>query len=179
MATRSLIAENQQLTRAVQLIQLGARMAVLEAETGLSHERLVRLHKEVTGQSPSKGQLPYSTDWFISWQPNIHSSLFLNIHERLDKSVALAPIDTLIKAWELYREELRTVGVDPLLSITRAWRLLKFVHSDMLCLTRCSRCGGNFVTHSHEYGPGMPTFTCGLCEPPARAGKGKRAGTIH
>jgi flagellar transcriptional activator FlhC len=179
MATRSLIDDNQQLTRAVQLIRLGARMAVLEAETGLSHERLVRLHKEVTGQSPSKGQLPYSTDWFTAWQPNIHGSLFMNIHERLDKSVPLAPIDLLIKSWELYVEELRTVGVDPLLSITRAWRLVKFVHSDMLCLTPCTSCGGHFVTHSHEYGRGLPAFVCGLCEPPARAGKSRRVGAIH
>ena len=177
--TKSLIAENHQLTRAVHLIQLGARMAVLEAETGLSHERLVRLHREVTGQSPSKGQLPYSTDWFMAWQPNIHSSLFMNIHERLDKAVALAPIDLLIKSWELYHEELRTLEVDPLLSITRAWRLIKFVQSDMLCLTTCTCCGGHFVTHSHEYGPGMPAFVCGLCEPPARAGKSKRRGAIH
>ena len=179
MATRSLIDDNQQLTRAVQLIRLGARMAVLEAETGLSHERLVRLHKEVTGQSPSKGQLPYSTDWFLAWQPNIHSSLFMNIHERLDKSVPLAPIDLLIKSWELYLEELRTVGIDAMLSITRAWRLVKFVQSNMLCLTRCTCCGGNFVTHSYEYGPGLPALVCDMCELPARAGKSRRSGTIH
>jgi flagellar transcriptional activator FlhC len=177
--TKSLIAESQELNRAVQLIKLGARMAVLEAETSLSHERLVRLHREVTGQSPSKGQLPYSTDWFMAWQPNIHSSLFMNIHERLDKSIALAPIDLLIKAWELYREELRTLDVEPMLSITRAWRLVKFVESDMLCLTPCSQCGGHFVTHTHEWGPGFKPYVCGLCEPPARAGKSKRAGAIH
>ncbi len=177
--TKSLIAESQELTRAVQLIKLGARMAVLEAETSLSHERLVRLHREVTGQSPSKGQLPYSTDWFMAWQPNIHSSLFMNIHERLDKSIALAPIDLLMKAWELYREELRTLDVEPMLSITRAWRLVKFVDSDMLCLTACTQCGGHFVTHTHEWGPGFKPYVCGLCEPPARAGKSKRAGAIH
>lgn len=176
---KSLITENEQLTRAVQLIKLGARMAVLEAETDLSHERLVRLHREVTGQSPSKGQLPYSTDWFMAWQPNIHSSLFMNIHERLDKSIALAPIDLLIKSWELYREEMATLEVDPLLSITRAWRLVKFIESDMLCLTPCSQCGGHFVTHTHEFGPGFKPYVCGLCEPPARAGKSKRAGAIH
>jgi flagellar transcriptional activator FlhC len=177
--SKSLIVESEHLTRAVRLIQLGARMAVLEAETDLSHERLVRLHREVTGQSPSKGQLPYSTDWFMSWQPNIHSSLFMNIHERLDKSIALSPIDLLIKSWELYREELGTLDVDPLLSITRAWRLVKFIESDMLCLTTCTHCGGQFVTHTHEYGPGFKPYVCGLCEPPARAGKSKRAGTIH
>jgi flagellar transcriptional activator FlhC len=91
----------------------------------------------------------------------------------------LSPVDLLIKSWELYREELGTLEVDPLLSITRAWRLVKFIDSDMLCLTACTHCGGHFVTHSHEYGPGFKPYVCGLCEPPARAGKSKRAGTIH
>ena len=176
---KSLLNESLQLARAVQLIRLGARMAVLESETTLSHERLVRLYREVTGQSPSKGQLPYSTDWFTSWQPNIHSSLFLNIHEALDKTSALEPIDLLIKSWQLYCEETSLMGVEPMLSITRAWRLVKFVDSDMLCLTRCTHCGGSFVTHTHEYGTGFKPFVCGLCEPPARAGKSRRDGAIR
>lgn len=179
MPARSLLVENQQLNHAVQLIKLGARMAVLESETDLSHERLVRLYREVTGQSPSKGQLPYSTDWFISWQPNIHSSLFLNIHENLDKTVALDRIELLIKAWQLYQTEVGALGVEPMLSITRAWRLVKFVDSDMLCLTACSHCGGQFVTHTHEWDHGSRQFVCGLCEPPARAGKSRRSGAIH
>jgi flagellar transcriptional activator FlhC len=176
---KSLLDESVQLTRAVQLIRLGARMAVLEGETGLSHERLVRLYREVTGQSPSKGQLPYSTDWYTAWQPNIHASLFLNIHETLDKAVALDRVDLLIKAWQLYEGEARALGAEPMLTVTRAWRLMKFVDSDMLCLTPCSRCGGRFVTHAHEYGPGFKPFVCGLCEPPARAGKSRRSGAIH
>mgnify|MGYP003575503275 FL=1 len=177
--TKSLLVEHQQLDRAIQLIRLGARMAVLESETDLSHERLVRLYREVMGRSPSKGQLPYSTDWFISWQPNIHSSLFLNIHEGLDKAIALDSVDLLIKAWELYRAETEVLGVEPMLSITRAWRLLKFVESEMLCLTACSRCAGKFVTHRHDWAHNARSFVCGLCEPPARAGKSRRAGSIH
>jgi len=176
---KSLVQENQHVNRAIQLIALGARMAVLEAETDLSHERLVRLYREVTGNSPSKGQLPYSTDWFMSWQPNIHASLFKNIHSNLDKASALEPIDLLIRAWQLYHEEISHMGVEPLLSITRAWRLVKFVDSGMLELTRCTHCGGNFVTHAHEYGSGFKAFVCGLCEPPARAGKSRRQGAIR
>ena len=176
---KSLLDENMQLTRAVQLIRLGARMAVLEAETKLSHERLVRLYREVTGQSPSKGQLPYSTDWFTSWQPNIHSSLFLNIYANLDKACAVESIDLLIRAWSLYCEEVGVMHVEPMLSVTRAWRLVKFVDSGMLCLTGCTHCGGNFVTHTHEYGKGFKPFVCGLCVPPARAGKSRRSGAIH
>lgn len=179
MTTRSLLDDNLHLTRAVELIKLGARMAVLESETPLSHERLVRLYREVTGQSPSKGQLPYSTDWFTAWQPNIHSSLFMNIYENMNKASALEPVDLLIKAWQLYAEDASAMGAEPILTITRAWRLVKFVDSDMLCLTPCTKCGGHFVTHTHEYGPGFKPFVCGLCEVPARAGKSRRSGAIH
>jgi flagellar transcriptional activator FlhC len=176
---KSLLQENEHVSRAIRLIQLGARMAVLEAETSLSHERLVRLYREVTGKSPSKGQLPYSTDWFTSWQPNIHASLFQNIHRNLDKTTALEPVELLIRAWKLYAEEVGHMGVEPILSITRAWRLVKFVDSGMLELTPCSHCGGHFITHAHEYAPGFGNFVCGLCEPPARAGKSQRAGAIR
>src|SRR5262245_50719300 len=173
---KSLLNENLHVTRAVQLIQLGARMAVLEAETDLSHERLVRLYREVAGQSPSRGQLPYSTDWFTAWQPNIHASLFMNLYENLNKASALEPVELLIKSWELYAQECAAMDAEPILNITRAWRLVKFVDSDMLCLTKCTCCGGQFITHTHEYGPGFKAFVCGLCEPPARAGKSRRAG---
>lgn len=179
MIAKSQVNETVQMNRAIQLIQLGARMAVLEQETELSHERLTRLYREVTGRSPSKGQLPYSTDWFISWQPNIHASLFMNIHENLNKACALDSIELLIKSWQLYCEEAQSMRAEAMLSITRAWRLVKFVDSGMLCLTRCTHCGGNFITHTHEYGPGFKPFVCGLCEPPARAGKSRRSGAIH
>lgn len=177
--SKSLLQENMQLTRAVRLIRLGARMAVLESETGLSHERLVRLYREVTGKSPSRGQLPYSTDWYTSWQPNIHASLFMNLYERINKATEVDSADLLVKAWQLYAEDVAAMGAEPILTITRAWRLVKFVDSHMLCLTPCTRCRGQFVTHTHEYGPGFAPFVCGLCEQPARAGKSRREGAIH
>lgn len=71
MATKSVLSDSRQIERAVSLIQLGARLQVLESETDLSYERLLRLYKEVAGRSPSKGQLPFSTEWFLTWQPNI------------------------------------------------------------------------------------------------------------
>jgi hypothetical protein len=84
-STKSVLNDFRQVERAVALIQLGARLQVLESETDLSYERLLRLYKEVAGKSPSKGQLPFSTDWFLTWQPNIHASLFLNTYEYLSK----------------------------------------------------------------------------------------------
>ena len=174
-AVKSILKETRQIERAVSLINLGARLQVLESETDLSYERLLRLYKEVAGKSPSKGQLPYSTDWFLTWQPNIHSSLFLNIHEYLSKASALEDIDVVIKAYRLYAEQVGVCEVEPLLSITRAWRLVKFIDNGMLSMTPCAKCGGHFVTEPYE---NARNFVCGLCEPPARAGKGTSAGGI-
>ena len=55
MRVKSILTEAKQIERAVQLIHLGARLQVLESETDLSYERLLRLYKEVSGKSPSKG----------------------------------------------------------------------------------------------------------------------------
>jgi len=127
---KSVLNESRQIERAAMLIQMGARMQVLESETTLSYERLIRLYKEIAGKSPSKGQLPFSTDWFLTWQENIHSSLFLNIYEYLAKGMDLDPVDQLTKAYRLYTEQIATAQVEPLLSFTRAWRLVKFVITD-------------------------------------------------
>ena len=82
MRNRSVLTEARQIQLASELITLGARLQVLEVNTNLSRERLIKLYKEITGVSPPKGMLPYSEDWFISWQPNMHSTLFINIHYR-------------------------------------------------------------------------------------------------
>ena len=174
--SKSILTEAKQIERAVALIHLGARLQVLESETDLSYERLLRLYKEVAGRSPSKGQLPFSTDWFMTWQPNIHASLFLNIHEYLNKVAELEEIETVIKAYQLYLEQVGAQGLEPQLSVTRAWRLVKFIDNGMLTMTACSQCGGHFVTHPHEI---ARHYVCGLCHPPARAGKGRNVGAIQ
>ncbi len=176
MASKSVLQDSQQVQRAVNLIQLGARLQVLESETGLSYERLLRLYKEVAGRSPSKGQLPFSTEWFLTWQPNIHASLFQNIYEYLGKVSALEDIEAVMKAYRLYLEQIGACGVEPLLSITRAWRLVKFIDNQMLSMTRCSKCGGHFVTEPYE---NARHYECGLCAPPARAGKGAATGGLQ
>jgi len=176
MVQKSILTESRDISRAVTLIDLGARLQVLESETALSYERLLRLYKEVSGRSPSKGQLPFSTDWFLTWQENIHSSLFLNIYEYLSKSSDMDDIDMMIKAFRLYREQVESIDVEALLSFTRAWRLVKFVDANMLTMTKCSRCNGHYVSEPYE---NARHYVCGLCNPPARAGKGKATGGLR
>lgn len=172
---KSVLNESRQIERAATLIRMGARMQVLESETSLSYERLIRLYKEIAGKSPSKGQLPFSTDWFLTWQENVHSSLFLNIYEYLSKGASLDSVDVLTKAYRLYTEQVEAAEIEALLSFTRAWRLVKFVDANMLALTQCAKCNGKFVTEPYE---NARHYHCGLCNPPARAGKSKAAGAL-
>ena len=172
MRVKSILTEARQIERAVMLIKLGARLQVLESETDLSYERLLRLYKEVSGRSPSKGQLPFSTDWFMTWQPNIHSSLFYNIYRFMQDHGRCEPIQSIVKAYRLYLEHVDLSGDEAVLSLTRAWTLVRFFDSGMLQMTPCTRCGGHFVAHAHDPHQG---FVCGLCQPPSRAGKTRKA----
>jgi flagellar transcriptional activator FlhC len=61
---------------------------------------------------------------------------------------------------------------EPALSLTRAWTLVRFFDSGMLQMTTCTRCRGQFVAHAHDPQHG---FVCGLCAPPSRAGKTRKA----
>jgi flagellar transcriptional activator FlhC len=173
MATRSVVAEVREITLAIELIELGARLQLLETETSLSRDRLVKLYKELKGASPPKGMLPFSTDWFMTWQPNIHSSLFHAIYRFVSTHEPGQPtIQAIVKSYRLYLEHLGLHGDAPVLTLTRAWTLVRYFDSKMLQTNVCTRCGGRFVAHAYDLRPG---YVCGLCQPPSRAGKTRRA----
>lgn len=172
MKNKSVVTEAREIQIAVELINLGARLQVLQEETKLSRERLLKLYKEVKGESPSKGMLPYSTDWFMSWLPNIHSSLFMDIHQYLIKNANVSGVEALIKSYRLYLEQIQVSQGEPELSITRAWFLIRFFDANMMETTVCTECGGHFVTHTAELNK---NYICGICRPPSRAGKTKKA----
>ena len=58
MRSKSVVLDARGVQKAHELITLGARLQLLEAETDLSRERLLRLYKEVKGESPPRGMLP-------------------------------------------------------------------------------------------------------------------------
>jgi len=173
MTKKSVVTEAQEIRLAIELINLGARLQLLESETSLSRERLLKLYKELKGVSPPKGMLPFSTDWFITWQPNIHSSLFINIHKYLVTHANVSGIEAIMKAYRLYLEQVEPdPQEEPVLSLTRAWTLVRFFESKMLETAGCSKCGGEFVVHRLDL---HNDYVCGLCHMPSRAGKTKKA----
>ncbi|MFY9317758.1 MAG: flagellar transcriptional regulator FlhC [Burkholderiales bacterium] len=168
MRNKSVVTEAREIRVATELIGLDARLQVLESETRLSRERLLRLYKELKGKSPPKGMLPFSTEWFMTWQPNVHASLFMAIYDHLNKACALEEVEVLIKAYRLYLEQIGRLGLPVVLSLTRAWRLVKFFDCGMLTTAPCTRCQGPYVVHTCEL---VDRFVCGLCHMPSRAGK--------
>jgi flagellar transcriptional activator FlhC len=120
--------------------------------------------------------LPYSTDWFMSWLPNIHSSMFMDIHQYIVKHAGVSGVDALLKSYSLYQEQLGIADDEPVLSITRAWFMLRFFDAKLLQLTACKECGGHFVVHTDEL---CANYSCGICRPPSRAGKTKRAAQLE
>jgi flagellar transcriptional activator FlhC len=176
MRNKSVISEARQIDLAVELVRLGARLPVLEAETSLSRERLLKLYKEIVGKSPPKGMLPYSTDWFMSWQPNIHSSLFIDMHRYLGVHAGIGGIEAIIKAYQLYLEHIKIHDMERVLSLTRAWSLARFFEAKMLTTIPCTQCSGHFVVHAMDL---HRDYVCGMCNIPSRAGKtGKTAPAV-
>ena len=170
---KSVVSEAHEIRLAIELIKLGARLQLLETEVSLSRERLLKLYKELKGVSPPKGMLPFSTDWFLTWQPNIHASLFINIHKFLVEHAGATGIEAVMKAYQLYLEQMPPEpGEEAQLSLTRAWTLVRFFHSKMLALASCQSCQGKFVVNCLDL---HQDYKCGLCHMPSRAGKTKKS----
>ena len=173
MRKKSVVTEAQEIQLAIGLIKLGARLQLLESETSLSRERLLNLYKELRGVSPPKGMLPFSTEWFITWQPNIHASLYINIHKYLVEHAQVSGIEAVMKAYRLYLEQVEVEdNEEPVLSLTRAWTLVRFFESKMLTTKACEKCCGQFVVHQFDL---HSHYVCGLCDMPSRAGKTNKA----
>ncbi|KLN96272.1 flagellar transcriptional regulator FlhC [Moellerella wisconsensis] len=172
MVVKSIVQEAKDITLAIDLIKLGARLQMLESETQISRGRLIKLYKELKGYPPPKGMLPFSTDWFMTWEHNIHSSMFYNIYYYLTHSAKETGIDAVIKSFKLYLEQCPAVeGEEPILGLTRAWTLIRFIDSNLLQLSACRCCKGHFVTYAHQP---INSFICSLCQPPSRAIKRRK-----
>ncbi len=178
---KSIARDAEEILLASDMIHLGARLQVLQAETSLSYDRLARLYHEIRHCSPPKGMLPFSVDWFMTWLPNIHSSVFYNIYRFMDAHTPAKKSRALIESYRLYLEQakaghLAAPANEPVLSFTRAWMLVRFFDSGMVQLSRCTQCTGEFVAHAHDP---QTHFVCAICRPPPRAGKTRKRAPAH
>lgn len=170
MSKKNILSEVNDTHIAMELIRLGARLQVLEKETALSREKLIKLYKAIHGQSPPKGMLPFSADWFLAWRPNIHTSIFMSFYEKVREHANVSDVQVLISAYKLYLEACPPGDEEAVLSITRAWTYLRLAQSRVVKRIACSCCGVQFITHSLDLND---EAMCGHCDVPSRAGKTK------
>lgn len=173
---KSVLQYNEDLQLAIEFVNHGARLQMFD-DIDISRERLIKLYKEIKNESPSKGMLPFSTDWFLCWSHNIHSSVFMNIYNFLKKETELEGPHLLIKAYKLYSEQMSdqpesfNENGELILSLTRAWTLLRFIQkSKELVMMKCTCCSGSYVAHKYDLNK---DYTCSICDIPSRAGKTK------
>ena len=143
----------------------------------MPREKLLRLYKEIKGEAPPRGMLPFSTEWFLEWQPSMHSALYLahrneikklGTGDRSEMVLGGTPLWHMPVAYRAYLNSIKACGMSPVLTLTRAWMLERFLNSKMIKEVACRKCGGVFLGHAHDIERG---YVCGLCKVPPRAGK--------
>ena len=97
----------------------------------------------------------------------------MGVHKYLLVHGQISGIEAILKAYKLYLEQMGPgPGEEPVLSLTRAWTLVRFFSSKMLTSAGCGACGGEFVVNPLEL---RKKYVCGLCHIPSRAGKTRKA----
>ena len=166
----AVMAQHTHMLQAIALIELGARLQVVQTEVPLSREKLGRLYFEIRGEHAPKGMLPFSMDWFMSPIPNLHASMFYSVYAYMTEHSAQSQLDRLIAAYRVYVEQSRSTAATPdacgdrVLSFTRAWLLVRFFDSHMLQLEQCVLCRGAYIVHAHDLHPVYVCHSCRTCK---------------
>ena len=117
-----------------------------------------------------EGKARHAGDYAIILLSMLAFGLFYAFYQRLQDQ-GCERMEAFVKAYRLYTEQIDIDAAEPVLGLTRAWTLIRFFESDLLQLTPCTRCHGNFVAHAHSP---SHDYVCGICQPPSRAGKTRR-----
>ena len=169
MATRrDLSMEILRYRQAEALLRLGLRVPVVCEMTRLSHWFLRKLALEVSGEAPSKGQVPNSELWYLRGRNNLHASLFLALYRPLQQAAGgqADASELLITAFGRYREIIEVAGLPEVLTPDRAWWLLKSVSIPSLKPVRCRECGGRYLMHQGDL---AGSWRCVCCSTPLSA----------
>ena len=112
--------------------------------------------------------------YFISRQVDDFFTGVYNIYKFMVDYADVKGIDAIIKAYSLYQQQVveQDAEVEPVLSMTRAWTLVRFVESKMLKMKSCTCCGGEYIVNTYDLNQ---NYVCNLCHVPSRAGKTKKA----
>ena len=162
------------LALAREAVELGARVAVTSAFTGVPRAEVQRLFygRSITGRSP--GRIPYSPYWYVTESLFVQiQSAFFHASFRTLRELGHPPAEALVAAYKHYR---RHFGHDLRLSFDRAFELV--THLDglwakdppRLMTIVCRGCRATYLSPRGDEPVG--TGECPFCKV-ARLGNGR------
>jgi Flagellar transcriptional activator (FlhC) len=134
----------RKLDLAKALIEKGGRPSIVRAVCQISKASALQLHKEIHGQGPNAGLLPYDPDWIAKSPQNcLHASIYFNILQNISSNTKACKGEIYLMSYTLYEQ---TVSDKPkVLNINRAWHLGQQISMSYICGVTCGRCNSTHV----------------------------------
>lgn len=163
------------------IIEKGGRPSIVRAVCQISKASALQFHKEIHGQGPSAGLLPYDPDWIVKAPQNcLHASIYFNVFQTISQKAIIEEKRDLssfvnkgeketakhatkgeifLASYTLYEQ---IIGDNPkILNINRAWHIGQQIAMSYICGSRCARCNSTYVS-IQDY-PELYKF-CPLCD---------------
>jgi len=142
------------MLEAVQLVQLGARAALVCQLTGLTKKVVSRLYPQLTGKPSPPGQVPFTDTWYLkSNQRMLHANVVWRLYQHLE-TIEHSAAGVLIHVYEAYTE---IMGVQ-ILTLSRAYFVPRLIAINAWYEQSCNHCGISYI------GPlGNDGSTCPAC----------------
>lgn len=138
------------------IIEKGGRPSIVRAVCQISKASALQFHKEIHGQGPSAGLLPYDPEWIIKTpQNNQHASIYFNIYQKISKIEIDKMEDSsndrnatkgeiFLSSYALYEQVIE--NKPKILTINRAWHIGQQIAISYITGTICPSCNSIYVS---------------------------------
>jgi hypothetical protein len=126
------------------IIEKGGRPSIVRAVCQISKASALQFHKEIHGQGPNAGLLPYDPDWITKTPENcLHASIYFNIFQKISRNSKAGKGEIYLASYTLYEQTL--VDKPKVLNINRAWHIGQQISMSYICGMTCARCNSTYV----------------------------------
>ncbi len=156
----NILGLKKKLDLAKGIIEKGGRPSIVRAICQISKASALQLHKEIHGQGPNAGLLPYDPDWIAKSPQNcLHASIYFNVLQKISANTKACKGEIYLMSYTLYEQ---IVADKPkILNINRAWHLGQQISMSHICGTTCYRCNSTYVAIKDFP---IPYKACPICD---------------
>ena len=149
------VNQAQKILEAVQLVQLGARAALVCQLTNLTKKAVSCLYPLLTGIPSPSGQIPFTDTWYLkSNQRLLQANVVWRLFQHLEKS-GCSTASVLIHVYETYLQ----ITTTPYLSITRVSFVPRLITMNAWYQQTCDYCSMLYVGPLGNNGATCPACT--------------------